>query len=170
MNEYPKIETLFNRDEKTRKVISGQARLVEFYNVRYWHITEKIDGTNIRVCLNPDGSVSLGGRTENAQLPTRLLNYLRDTFTQEKMRLCFESSIGNEVILFGDLALRGGDVVVLVAFNRDKGKVKFDWVHADISPPLERSDTIGARTVVARPEIAGLSETSVPKSTHIVER
>ena len=71
--EYPKIETLFNRDEKF-KVVEGDYRLPEFENIKQWDVTEKIDGTNVRVRLFPKLSKGIWqesyepkffGRTDN---------------------------------------------------------------------------------------------------------
>ena len=96
--EYPKIETLYNRDPKTFKVIVDQIRLPEFDNVRRWHVTEKVDGTNIRVMW--DGvkkELTFGGRTDNAQMPTSLVTYLQQTFTPD-MFAAFDGS----VTLFGE--------------------------------------------------------------------
>lgn len=86
--EYHKIETLFDRDdnfvvnpEKIRSPIYGAFKT--------WHVTEKIDGTNIRVTLTEEGKVILGGRTDNAQIPADLIQYLQETFTPEKMQAAF---------------------------------------------------------------------------------
>lgn len=51
MREYHKIETLFERDEKTKKLIEGKFRneTVRFLKDNMWDFTEKIDGTNIRI-------------------------------------------------------------------------------------------------------------------------
>lgn len=51
MREYHKIETLFERDEKTKKLIEGKFRneTVGFLKDNMWDFTEKIDGTNIRI-------------------------------------------------------------------------------------------------------------------------
>jgi len=63
-----------------------------------WTWTEKIDGTNIRV--EWDGhKVRFGGRTDNAQIPTILLDYLQDTFTEEILEQVFHDT---EVVLFGE--------------------------------------------------------------------
>lgn len=89
--EYPKIETLFDRDKKTFKVIEGQLRCPEFALVNRWVVTEKVDGINIRVVLKPDDPplwpwrVRFYGRTSRAQIPTFLLEYLKDTFKLERM-------------------------------------------------------------------------------------
>ncbi len=102
MLEYPKIETLYQRDKATGKVITSQLRLPEFGNIRRWQITEKIDGTNVRVGLLPGGVVTHSGRTENAQIPAKLLDYLQETFTLDKLQPVFAESPDSEVILFGE--------------------------------------------------------------------
>ena len=99
MREYEKIGTLYDRDEKTHKVIAGQLRCAEFGNVKRWSITEKIDGTNVRVRLSPDNSVFYGGRTDNAQMPVILLDYLKNALPADKLRVAFETSADAEVVL-----------------------------------------------------------------------
>lgn len=102
MIEYPKIETLYDRDRETFKVTS-QIRRAEFAAVKKWHVTEKIDGTNVRVGLKADGSLFIGGRTDNAQFNPRLLDYLQKTFTVEKLLACFPDwAEGTEIVLFGE--------------------------------------------------------------------
>lgn len=81
--EYPKIETLYNRHPEGHKVIPTELRMEEFGNVRRWFVTEKIDGTNIRVMWQ-DGKVTFGGRTDNASIPAKLVTKLQETFTPEK--------------------------------------------------------------------------------------
>ncbi len=98
--EYPKIETLWNRDERTHKVIPGALRLAEFGNIKVWHVTEKIDGMNVRVILAPGGSVTYTGRTDNAQMPVPLLAYLSQAIPLTRLIDVFD--IGQQVILFGE--------------------------------------------------------------------
>jgi hypothetical protein len=113
---YPKIETLFDRDEKTFRVDEERLRMPEFDLIKYWKVTEKVDGTNVRIHLragyntlekmNPGPSVDIrprvefGGRTENAQMPTRLLTYLQQEFTAERFFKAFR--MDDEVVLFGE--------------------------------------------------------------------
>ncbi len=88
MIEYPKIESLFDRDEKTHKFIVGQYRLPEFgwLAKNQWQFTEKIHGTNIRIMWDADrGVVSFGGRTANAQMPTFLFASLVDLFSPAQL-------------------------------------------------------------------------------------
>lgn len=39
-----------------------------------WEWTEKVDGTNIRIWKREDGSIHVGGRTDRANIPSRLLD------------------------------------------------------------------------------------------------
>ena len=87
---YPKIETLFDRDSKF-KVDESKIRLPEFSNVKNWFVTEKIDGTCIRGFYEKGYSqVQIGGRTNKAEIPKFLQQYLHETFTLEKMEKTFE--------------------------------------------------------------------------------
>lgn len=105
MKTYEKIETLFERDEGgSKKLIEGKYRnpTVEMCRDLKWDWTEKIDGTNIRVCW--DGhSVTFGGRTENASIPAPLINRLNALFGGETNAQVFEQKFGDkEVMLFGE--------------------------------------------------------------------
>lgn len=105
MIEYNKIETLYKRDmEGTKQLLEGEFRnpTVEFLKDNIWQFTEKVDGTNIRVYW--DGhTVTFGGRTDRAQIPTNLLDYLLATFKTNEAEQIFEEKFGETpVILFGE--------------------------------------------------------------------
>ena len=105
MIEYNKIDTLYKRDmEGSKRLLEGEFRdpTVEFLKDNIWQFTEKIDGTNIRV--HWDGhKVHFGGRTERAQIPAHLVNYLNDVFGTNEAEQIFEEKFGEtEVILFGE--------------------------------------------------------------------
>lgn len=109
--EYPKIETLWNRDPHDMKlVLAGDLRCEEFGLVDKWLITEKVDGTNVRVVLSQaalyvNPQVSFFGRTDAAQFHPDLSAYLERTFTLDKLVPTFESDEGDlptEVTLFGE--------------------------------------------------------------------
>ena len=105
MREYPKIETIFSRDtEGTKKLIFGtyQNETVKYLRFNDWQFTEKIDGTNISV--EWDGhAVSFHGRTERAQIPKHLLEYLEKTFLTTEAEELFEQTYGDKnVILYGE--------------------------------------------------------------------
>lgn len=87
--EYHKIDTLFERDEKTFVVNPGMLKSPVIGTISLWDVTEKIDGTNIRVMLDENGEVSFGGRTANAQLPADLLQKLYKMFPVDKMKETF---------------------------------------------------------------------------------
>ena len=105
MKEYPKIETIFNRDTKgTKKLIPGSYRseTVKYLSDFTWVWTEKIDGTNIRV--HWDGhKITFGGRTDNANIPVELINWLNDKFMNIETEELFEQKFGeSEVTLYGE--------------------------------------------------------------------
>lgn len=104
MKEYHKIETVFERDEKTKQLIVGKFRnpMVEFLKNCDWEFTEKVDGTNIRVYW--DGhKVTFGGRTDKAEIPKHLLEKLEQLFGGYVNEEIFEQRFGDkEVILFGE--------------------------------------------------------------------
>jgi hypothetical protein len=106
---YPKIETLFNRGPD--HFVTDDLRCPEFNQIAHWLVTEKIDGTNIRVSLESidplDGfapwQVRFYGRTDAAQIPTFLLGYLQDTFTLDKMvALCMADAELYSITLYGE--------------------------------------------------------------------
>ncbi len=91
MTEYHKIQSIFRRDEETHKFIEGEWSLPEFEYLRNnsWTFTEKIDGTNIRIMW--DGAqIKVGGRTENAQIPTFLYDILGVIFDVATLSTIFD--------------------------------------------------------------------------------
>ena len=97
--KYPKIDTIWKRDENNKyNIIEGDYSKIEFSNINKWNITEKIDGTNIRIIYR-NGIVSFGGRTDNAQIPATLFEYLQKTFTNDVMKRAFGD---DDAILFGE--------------------------------------------------------------------
>ena len=105
MRKYEKIDTLYQRDTTgTKKLLPGVFRdpTVEYLSDNDWIWTEKVDGTNIRVCW--DGhTVTFGGRTDNAAIPAELVTRLNELFSGETNAQIFEQAFGEkEVILFGE--------------------------------------------------------------------
>jgi len=81
MNTYHKINTVFKRDPKTKKIILWDWSKPEFEYLKdcVWVFTEKVDGTNIRVIW--DGvEISFKGKTDNADIPKFLLENLHKIF------------------------------------------------------------------------------------------
>jgi hypothetical protein len=100
--EFHKIDTLFKRDEKTFKVIEGEFTNPEVTLLNGWHVTEKIDGTNMRVMLLEDGTVRFGGKTDQASIPTPLLNHLQDAFPAERLKKVCWPKGPCDVVIYGE--------------------------------------------------------------------
>lgn len=83
--EYHKIQSVYLRDpaNKNKTFLDGQWARPEFGYLAdaEWVFTEKVDGTCVRVTLDPAlGSVQFGGKTDTSQLPIGLVSWLRDKF------------------------------------------------------------------------------------------
>jgi hypothetical protein len=110
MIEYPHIDSVYKRDERG-KFILGDYSQPEFEYLKDlpWVWTEKIDGTNIRVMYkgkavdeitySTEYTVTFGGKTNNAQIPAKLLEHLQETFPLEKMQEAFAET---DVCLYGE--------------------------------------------------------------------
>lgn len=125
--KYPKINTIWKRDKDNKfNIIEGDFSKPEFEAIRLWDITEKIDGTNIRV-MYENGGVTFGGRTDNAQIPAHLFTHLQNTFTIDKMYKVFGA---DTVTLFGEgygpKIQKGGGL-----YRKDAGFILFDVVVGD---------------------------------------
>lgn len=104
MKAYPKIYGPYQRftdpGPMRNKVMPGQWTFPEFRTLADtpWVWTEKVDGTNIRA--HWDGhKVEFGGRTDNAQIPAKLVARLQELFPEE----LFEQQFGGtSVTLFGE--------------------------------------------------------------------
>ncbi len=74
--EYHKIVTVWKRDPENnyRTLIQGEWATpeLEYLSRCEWTFTEKVDGTNTRIHVNKDGGVSIGGKTNKAQLSPEL--------------------------------------------------------------------------------------------------
>jgi hypothetical protein len=88
--EYPKIDTLYDRDGKRFVNVKRLSlRRPEFGMIKRWSLTEKIHGMNTRITLFDNGEVVYGGKTDEAKMPSELLEYLKKIFTSEKMKSTF---------------------------------------------------------------------------------
>ena len=87
MQEYHKIQSIFKRDSASnnKSFLLGEWTCSEFGLLAEieWFWTEKIDGTNIRVCWDGE-TVTFKGRTERAQIPATLFAALQEMFPPEK--------------------------------------------------------------------------------------
>lgn len=105
MSEYHKIQTLFKRDmeSKSKTLLEGQWTLPEFEYLANnpWVFTEKVDGTNIRVIFK-DGEVVFGGRTDDAQIPSRLVERLNERFLPIPAKARLAEVFPEGAVLYGE--------------------------------------------------------------------
>ena len=83
MLTYHKINSLFLRDSSKPKnpIIVGEYTdpVFKYLENNLWDFDEKIDGTNTKI-LFTGVDLFFGGKTDNAQMPTKLLKFLQDKF------------------------------------------------------------------------------------------
>lgn len=103
--EYPKIETLFNRGSDFKVRPENGYRLPEFGLINDWLITEKVDGTNIRIdymppdMFAPEPTFMVRGRTDKAEVPKRLIEAIEKLVIVEQLADKFGSE---HTILYGE--------------------------------------------------------------------
>jgi hypothetical protein len=124
--EYVKIPGPFERNTEKgpdrNKLIVGRWSCREFEVLQNapWFFTEKVDGTNIRIMWT-GYERTFGGRTDNAQLPTRLIPVLERLFPEEILEQVFGKS---PAILYGEgygAGIQSGGV-----YRADQSFVMFD--------------------------------------------
>ncbi len=127
--KYPKINTIWKRDESNKfRIIEGDFSKQEFANIKNWQITEKIDGTNIRVSfhrnLEDDNTVRFDGKTDESQIPANLYAALQKTFSVDLLSESFKEPT-SRVILYGEgygaRIQKGGGL-----YRKDAGFILFD--------------------------------------------
>ena len=98
-NTYQKINTIFKRDENNIIMPDAEFAIPELEWLRNckFDATEKIDGTNIRIEVEPlvdcavfppkasKFDVTYKGKTDNAQIPGHLLKHLEETYPAAKV-------------------------------------------------------------------------------------
>lgn len=113
--QYPKIQGLYKRymyldkkDPNYGKFIIGQYSKPEFELLKdiQWIWTEKVDGTNIRVCCYTDPNIQkieFKGKTDRAEIPSHLLAKLQETIKKEKIFSIFKvSEEMPDIYLYGE--------------------------------------------------------------------
>jgi len=147
--EYHKIQGVFKRT-KNGVIIPWDYSLPEFGLLENteWIWTEKVDGTNIR--LHWDGSnVTIGGRTNKAQLPADLVKVLetwtKGDFGPEFWKERFsENRDEASVTLYGE-GYGAGIQKVGNSYRSDKGFILFDikvdkyWLERDAVEEIAKS-------------------------------
>ncbi len=153
---YPKIQTLFKRTAKGELILGDWTDpTFEYLAGLPWRCTEKINGTNIRVTIDPISEairsigqpvVSFGGRTENAQLSAKLVGWLTAKFLSEEMQETLAKKFPSGAILFGEgfgagIAKGGGnyqDFQSFILFDVRVGDWWLQW-----SDVIDVAETLG---------------------------
>ncbi len=129
MLEYHKIPTVFSRDPQTKykTLLEGQFATpeLEYLANNIWIFTEKIDGTNIRICWKAGGGTTIRGRTDNAQVPTFLFEKIQEILPASKFESVIDTAKTEELILCGEgygakIQKGGGN------YRLDQGFILFD--------------------------------------------
>lgn len=130
MQKYHKIQTVFKRDPLTnfKTLLVGEYSLPEFEYLKnnIWTFTEKVDGTNIRVMWN-GAEIKFGGKTDNAQIPTFLVEKLQDRFLSQTQH--FIEKFGSESI---DVCLYGEGYGAKIQKNGGNYRYDQDFVLFDV--------------------------------------
>jgi len=129
--EYPKIETLFGRDENFR-VDPSQLKKPVFAMFKQWEVTEKIDGTNMRVTLiEGEDKIKIDGRTDRASIPGDLFRYMVDTFPVQAVQdmMDLKGAGWEKVVLYGEGY--GAGIQKGGCYRNDKAFRLFDVLVAD---------------------------------------
>ena len=110
MKEYPKIQTIFERDPNTKHktLLIGRWARPEFEYLAGcdWVFTEKVDGTNIRIMYHGPNSpekpdtLEFGGKTDKAEIPPKLLDRLNEIFMPQLP--LFREKFADGVCFYGE--------------------------------------------------------------------
>ena len=99
MNRYPKINSVYTRNEKGELVVGQYSDpIIEYLADNEWEFTEKVDGTNVRVQWDGENP-TFRGRSDAAQMPPFLLDKLAEFFSSERMLKCLGT---DEACLYGE--------------------------------------------------------------------
>ena len=152
MEKYHKIQSIYKRDEKTHK-FTGEYACPEFELLRDidWVFTEKVDGTNIRI--NWDGeNIRIGGRTDNAQIPTFLYDKIVELFPAAKL----QEKLSNPKCLYGEgygaKIQKGGGNYIPTGVDFVLFDIKVDdwWLKRDTVEEIAESLNIATVPIVGR--------------------
>ena len=154
--QYGKIETLYNRDKQTFKVDASLGfRLPEFGLIKEWLVTEKIDGTNIRIEYHhgvpPIGEIK--GRTDKADIPPFLIDSIHDLVNLDALVKTFgeeDPEATGPIILYGEgygerIQKGGGNYREGTSFRLFDVKVGRWWLNWDNVRGV--AESLGIKTV-----------------------
>lgn len=162
MREYHKIDTVFKRDPATKHktLLLGDYSQDAFGYLanNEWVFTEKVDGTNIRVMIGPDG-VTFGGKTDEAQIPAFLVTKLQERFLPQTAAL--QEAFPDGGCLYGEgygarIQKGGGN------YRQDQDFVLFDvkvgewWLQRESVEDIARQFSLEIVPIIGRGTLADM--------------
>jgi len=179
MREYHKIQSVYKRDpvQNNKRFLVGEWSMPEFEYLSMcdWTWTEKVDGTNVRIGWDgPSETVTLGGRTADAQMPVFLIRRLTELFHATALRAVFGD--GADIMLVGEgygakIQKVGGlykpDGVDFILFDALVGDVWLERHNVediaaklgiDVVPIVGRGTLLDAIDTVKAPRMAGIGQ------------
>jgi len=126
MEKYHKIQTIFKRDPETKykTLLWGEFSKPEFEYLadKEWIFTEKIHGMNMRVHFDIETKeVTIGGRTDRAQIPQDLIDKINELFPAEEFANLFDCSVTLYGEGYGAGIQKGGNL-----YSPEKSFILFD--------------------------------------------
>jgi len=125
--DYHKIQGLYKRDGKGNFILGDYSLDVfRYLEDDVWQWTEKVDGTNIRIGIDPkvesvlderhstistgpyyrtpygEPEITIGGHHANSQIPGPLVQHLQDTFVDASNFDRIQSCLEGPVVLYGE--------------------------------------------------------------------
>ncbi len=172
---YHKIQTMFKRDQKDAMILGDWTDPVfEYLQNNLWRCTEKIDGTNIRIKINPSpdvtdnaAKVAFDGRTEQANLPSKLVNWMVGKFLHPSMLEVLYEKFPDGATLYGEgfgagISKGGGN------YGPDQTFILFDVRVGDWWLQREAVDDV-ARTLNLR-SVRVIGDFALPEAIELVEK
>ncbi len=126
--QYHKIETLFERDDRTHRLREPLVLKNRIYGaLKTWHWTEKVNGTNIRCVWDPiEQRFQFAGKSQQSQIPADLVEWLRLNVTPDKMRESFDTTtlLLETIVIYGEGY--GAGIQKGGGYRQDKQLIVFD--------------------------------------------
>lgn len=159
MTTYPKIETLFDRDD-TFRVDPTRLRRPVYATISQWVATEKIDGTNMRLIFERSAAgfvlFDARGKTDNASIPPQLLKNCVDT--GERVAADVQSIMSehglDRLVLHGEGY--GAKIQSGGKYRPDQGFILFDVQAGDVFLSDEQVSKTADRLSLPRVPVLGV--------------